>query len=183
MNNNLPALSLQRHNSTMLCESTPNFEVKKDDEVAAVDKVKEEKKDNTLFFVDPLANKNFTNDVKFDKKHRFTRYQARVDMDFDIENLFENHKFIDANELKTSEIYKNLEDKEKIYKQVLKLEIEKTLQKYVWDSDLKVNTVISDIKWWCDEFLRLCKNIEETSISPNHKIERKEKLINEILNK
>jgi len=59
-------------------------------------------------------------------------------------------------------------------------------QKYLdsdCDNDLKVNMISSDIKYWCNEFLRLHQNIEETSISNAHKIERKEKLINQILNK
>ena len=65
----------------------------------------------------------------------------------------------------------------------LKLRIQRTLNADHLDSDFKTNTVSSDIKYWCNEFLRLHQNIEETSISNAHKIERKEKLINQILDK
>lgn len=50
------------------------------------------------------------------------------------------------------------------------------------DNDSKVEMTSFEIKHWCNDYLRIHKNIEETSISNAHKIERKEKLINEILN-
>ncbi len=65
----------------------------------------------------------------------------------------------------------------------LNLSIQKTLDANHLDNDFKVNMISSDIKYWCNEFLRLHQNIEETSISNAHKVERKEKLINQILNK
>jgi hypothetical protein len=65
----------------------------------------------------------------------------------------------------------------------LKLEIQKTLDADHLDSDFKTNMISSDIRYWCSEFLRLHQNIEETSISNAHKIERKDKLINQILDK
>ena len=65
----------------------------------------------------------------------------------------------------------------------LKLRIQRTLDADHLDSDFKTSLVSSDIKYWCNEFLRLHQNIEETSISNAHKIERKEKLINQILDK
>ncbi|OHT44463.1 hypothetical protein [Flavobacterium tructae] len=49
------------------------------------------------------------------------------------------------------------------------------------DHDNKVEMVAFEIKHWCNDFLRIHQNIEETSISHNHRVERKEKLINEIL--
>lgn len=58
----------------------------------------------------------------------------------------------------------------------------KLLRNNVLDNDVKVNITISDIKHWCNEFLRINQNIEETSISPSHKIERKQKLLNDVLN-
>lgn len=58
----------------------------------------------------------------------------------------------------------------------------KQLSNEVYDNDVKVNMTISDIKHWCNEFLRINQNIEETSISPSHEIERKQKLINDVLN-
>lgn len=64
----------------------------------------------------------------------------------------------------------------------LKTGLKKSLDNYKWDSDVNINVASSDIKYWCEEYLRVLQNIEETSISPSHKIERKEKLINEILN-
>lgn len=64
----------------------------------------------------------------------------------------------------------------------LNLSIQKTLDANHLDNDFKVNMISSDIKYWCNEYLRLHQNIEETSISSAHKIERKEKLINQILN-
>jgi hypothetical protein len=64
----------------------------------------------------------------------------------------------------------------------LNLLIQKTLDTNHLDNDFKVNTISNDIKYWCNEYLRLYENIEETSISKAHKIERKEKLINQILN-
>lgn len=65
----------------------------------------------------------------------------------------------------------------------LKLGIQKMLDADHLDSDLKTNMISSDIKHWCNEYLRLDQNIQETSISNAHKIERKEKLINQILDK
>ena len=65
----------------------------------------------------------------------------------------------------------------------LQTDLEKTLLHTKWDNDVLVNMSISDIKYWCEDFLRKLQNIEETSISPSHKIERKENLINKILNK
>lgn len=65
----------------------------------------------------------------------------------------------------------------------LKSRIEKQIANPSWDADVNANMSVSDIKHWCNEFLRLDKNIEETSISPSHKIERKQKLINDLLNR
>ena len=48
-------------------------------------------------------------------------------------------------------------------------------------NDAKVEMISFEIKHWCNEYLRIHQNIEETSISHEHKIERKEKLNNEIL--
>lgn len=50
------------------------------------------------------------------------------------------------------------------------------------DHDNKVEMVSFEIRHWCNEYLRIHQNIEETSISRSHKTERKEKLIKEILN-
>jgi len=58
-------------------------------------------------------------------------------------------------------------------------------QKYsesTFDNDAKVEMISFEIKHWCNDYLRILKNIDETSISQAHKIERKEKLNNEILN-
>ena len=65
----------------------------------------------------------------------------------------------------------------------LKTDLKKLLDNDKWDIDVNINMVSSDIKYWCEEYLRVLQNIEETSISPSHKLERKEKLINQILNK
>lgn len=65
----------------------------------------------------------------------------------------------------------------------LNLIIHQTLNNEKLDNDVNVNMAISDIKYWCNDFLRLEKNINETSISPSHEIERKQNLINQILNK
>jgi hypothetical protein len=52
-----------------------------------------------------------------------------------------------------------------------------------FDNDSKVEMTSFEIKHWCNDYLRIHQNIEETSISNAHKIERKEKLINQVLNK
>lgn len=64
----------------------------------------------------------------------------------------------------------------------LRLDVQKTLDADHLDNDYKVNMISSDLKYWCNEYLRLHQNIEETSISNSHKIERKENLIKQILN-
>lgn len=64
----------------------------------------------------------------------------------------------------------------------LKSDVIKTLENDSWDIDVNINMASSDIKYWCEEHLRILKNIEETSISPSHKLERKKNLINEVLN-
>lgn len=65
----------------------------------------------------------------------------------------------------------------------LKIDVKRTLENDAWDNDVNINMASSDIKYWCNEYLRTLKNIEETSISPSHELERKEKLINQVLNK
>lgn len=64
----------------------------------------------------------------------------------------------------------------------LKVNCEKQLSLNHLDNDVKVNMTTSDILYWCKDFIRIHENIEETSISNSHKIERKQKLINQILN-
>lgn len=49
------------------------------------------------------------------------------------------------------------------------------------DHDNIVEMIAFEIKHWCNDYLRIHQNIEETSISQDHRIERKEKLINQIL--
>lgn len=63
----------------------------------------------------------------------------------------------------------------------LKSDCKKQLDSTTFDNDVKVNMTISDIKYWCNDFLKIHKNIEETSISPSHKIERFNKLLKDIL--
>jgi hypothetical protein len=63
----------------------------------------------------------------------------------------------------------------------LSLLIRRIKENDVWDNDIKVNMISSDIQYWCKEYLRLYQNIEETSISKEHAIERREKLINQVL--
>jgi hypothetical protein len=63
----------------------------------------------------------------------------------------------------------------------LKSDCKKQLESELLDSDVKTTMTVSDIKWWCNEFLRIEKNINETSISPSHKIERFEKLLKDVL--
>jgi len=63
----------------------------------------------------------------------------------------------------------------------LKSDCNKQLDSTTFDNDVKVNMTISDIKYWCNDFLKIHKNIEKTSISPSHKIERFNKLLKDIL--
>lgn len=63
---------------------------------------------------------------------------------------------------------------------VKKLEsiVKKTMDSANFDDDIKVNFIIADIKYWCENYLVLLANIEETSLNKNHEVERKKKLIN-----
>ena len=63
----------------------------------------------------------------------------------------------------------------------LKFITEKYNESNHFGNDAKVEMISVVIKNWCNEYLRIHENIEETSISQAHKIERKEKLNNEIL--
>lgn len=63
----------------------------------------------------------------------------------------------------------------------LKKDCKEQLDSNIFDDEVKTNMTVSDIKYWCNEFLRIHKNIEETSISPSHRIERFNKLLKDIL--
>jgi hypothetical protein len=65
----------------------------------------------------------------------------------------------------------------------LKLICQKYSDSDAIDNDAKIEMTSFEIKHWCNDYLKIHQNIEETSISNAHRIERKEKLINQILNK
>lgn len=65
----------------------------------------------------------------------------------------------------------------------LKLHCDKLLNSDHLDHDLIVNMTASDIAQWCKDYLRIYENIDETSISKSHKVERKNKLVDIILSR
>lgn len=62
------------------------------------------------------------------------------------------------------------------------LNIKKINDNNCLDKDVKINFQFSEVSQWCKEFLKLEENFIQTSISKEHLLERKEKLIKEILN-
>lgn len=66
--------------------------------------------------------------------------------------------------------------------QKLKSNYKKRLELQHFDYDILVNITVSDIAYWCEEYLRIKKYIETTSISPSHQLERNQKLIHDIFN-
>ena len=65
----------------------------------------------------------------------------------------------------------------------LKSNCEKQLDSKHLDYDLKANMTASDIAYWCREYLSIHQNIEETSISKSHQVERRKKLIDSVLSR
>ena len=63
----------------------------------------------------------------------------------------------------------------------LNLIVHKIKENEFWDNDVKVNMIASEIKYWCEEYLRLYQNIEQTSISKEHAVERRKSLANNAL--